>query len=100
MRKGERRGHTVADMIAFISSKRKERRGEEGRNRERRFLLSTWLNLASRGAAARLTKINLFSLLLYLRGRNILATANECACVRGPPILTFAAATAAFAAPS
>ena len=69
-REGEReRGHTAADMIAFILSKRKERRrrGEKQRKREkegeRRFLLSTWLNLASRGAAARLTQINLSPLL-------------------------------------
>ena len=92
-REEETRGHSSRHDCFHLEQKREKKKRERERERESRFLLSTWLNLSSRGAAARLTKINLFSR-LYLRGRNISATANERAgpwCVRGPPIATFAA---------
>ena len=60
-REGERTHSGRHDCFHLEQKEGEEKRGEteKQRKRERRILLSTFLNLASRCAAARLTKINL-----------------------------------------
>ena len=72
---GEEAGHSG-------SSSRQDCFHLEEQERERETLPVIDLAKSPYGAAARFTKINLFSL-LYLRGRNILAAAaNACLCAR------------------